>query len=622
MPPLGDCGKKQGGSQPSTTPAQLAGTWQLGTASPFAVQHLPAAVLGGRIWVAGGLTGAQRATRKTEVYDPTVRTWGSGPLLPIALNHAMMVTYRHTLWVIGGFVPRGGNPTAGASARVLMLSEDHWIDGPALHHARAAGAAAVVGRKIVVVGGRTGDPAKPVPATEVFDGTSWHDAAAIPHPADHLAAASDGTYLYAVGGQKLTSAADIAAVQRFNPATGQWAQLPPMPRAATGLGAAVIGRQLITLGGENLLSVFRTVRAYNLDTRKWSSLPGLLEARHGMGVAAIGSTLYAIDGAAQPGHKASTRAVQVLTVPRPSAQLAGAWRWGHDTPFAVQHLPAAVLAGRIWVAGGLTGAQRATRKTEVYDPTVRTWGSGPLLPIALNHAMMVTYRHTLWVIGGFVPRGGNPTAGASARVLMLSEDHWIDGPALHHARAAGAAAVVGRKIVVVGGRTGDPAKPVPATEVFDGTSWHDAAAIPHPADHLAAASDGTYLYAVGGQKLTSAADIAAVQRFNPATGQWAQLPPMPRAATGLGAAVIGRQLITLGGENLLSVFRTVRAYNLDTRKWSSLPGLLEARHGMGVAAIGSTLYAIDGAAQPGHKGIHPRRANPPLSPVREMPRPR
>jgi N-acetylneuraminic acid mutarotase len=314
MPHLKDCPKQQGGSQPSAAPTQLAGTWQLGHDSPFVVQQVPAAVLGGRVWVAGGLTGPEQATKKTEVYDPTVHIWGSGPALPIALNHAMMVTYRNTLWVIGGFVPRGGIPTAGASAQVWILDKinHRWINGPALHHVRAAGAAAVVGGKIVVAGGRTGDPGKLVTATEVFDGTSWHNAPAIPVPGDHLAAASDGTYLYAVGGDRLTTSKDLAAVQRFNPATGQWTQLPPMRTAASGLGAAIIGRQLITLGGENLLSVFRTVRAYNLDTKKWSSLPDLPAARHGMGVAAIGNTLYAIDGAAKPGHNASTRGVQVL----------------------------------------------------------------------------------------------------------------------------------------------------------------------------------------------------------------------------------------------------------------------------------------------------------------------
>ena len=306
--------KVQGGAAQSPLPAPVAGAWRLGHNSPFAVQQVAAAVLNSRIWVAGGLTDEQDATARTEFYDPTIDTWSPGPPLPMPLHHAMMVTYRNTLVVIGGFAPQGGDVLGTTSARVLFLNQaqNGWTDGPRLHIARGAGAAAVVGNKIIVVGGRTGATEKPVTLTEIFDGTSWHDAASIPIPGDHLAAVSDGTYLYAVGGRKVTVTANTAAVQRFNPATGQWTQLPAMPSAASDLGAAIVGGQLVTVGGESPASVFSTVRAYNLATSTWSSLPNLAAARHGAAVAAIGNTLYAIDGASQPGHNASTPTMQLL----------------------------------------------------------------------------------------------------------------------------------------------------------------------------------------------------------------------------------------------------------------------------------------------------------------------
>ena len=306
--------KVQGGAPQSPVPAPVAGAWQLGHNSPFAVQQVAAAVLNSRIWVAGGLTDAQDATARTEFYDPTIDTWSPGPPLPIPLHHAMMVTYRNTLVVIGGFAPLGGDVLGTTSARVLFLNQaqNGWTDGPRLPIARGAGAAAVVGNKIIVVGGRTGPTEKPVTPTEIFDGTSWHDAASIPIPGDHLAAASDGTYLYAVGGRRVTVTANTAAVQRFNPATAQWTQLPAMPSAASDLGAAIIGGQLVTVGGESPASVLSTVRAYNLTTSAWSTLPNLPAARHGAAVAAIGNTLYVINGASQPGHNASTATLQVL----------------------------------------------------------------------------------------------------------------------------------------------------------------------------------------------------------------------------------------------------------------------------------------------------------------------
>src|SRR5207247_10188713 len=160
--------------------------------------------------------------------DLTTQTWHAGPALPFEVHHAMLVNYRGQLWVIGGFLPRGLNMEAAASARVLIFKGGRWVNGPALHHARAAGAAAVVGDKIVVVGGRTGGRSvQEVKPTEVFDGKGWHDATDIPVPGDHLAAVSDGKYLYAIGGGTLDASAHPKAVQRFDPATGKWAQLPP-----------------------------------------------------------------------------------------------------------------------------------------------------------------------------------------------------------------------------------------------------------------------------------------------------------------------------------------------------------------------------------------------------------
>jgi len=277
------------------------------------VQQLHAAVLDNRIWLAGGLTGPEQATNKTEYYDLKSRAWHAGPDLPFAVHHAMMVTYRGQLWVIGGYLPRGQNMEAAASARVLIFKGGRWVNGPALHHARAAGAAAVVGNKVVVVGGRTGGRSvQLVKPTEIFDGTGWHDATDIPVPGDHVAAVSHGRYLYAIGGRDLDASANTKAVQRFDPASGKWTQLKPLPSADSDLGAAFVGGQLVTIGGENAFSVFRTVRSYNLATNTWSTLPSLAEPRHGMGVAVVGNTIYAIDGASQPGHNGSTRTLQLL----------------------------------------------------------------------------------------------------------------------------------------------------------------------------------------------------------------------------------------------------------------------------------------------------------------------
>ncbi len=610
MPPLDTCPQHESTTAPPTpspsAPAPTAG-WQLRHAALQAVQQIGGAVLDGRIWVAGGLTTPTKATAATQYYDPTINSWGSGPPLPQAVHHAMLVTYRNQLVLIGGFVPRGGDPLAVTSAQVLFLNPDtgHWVPGAPLHHARAAGAAAVVGDKIVVVGGRTGNPQQLVSQTEVYDGTAWHDAADIPVPGDHLAAASDRSYLYAVGGRKFTASTNTAAVQRYDPATDQWTSLTAMPKPVSGAGAAIIDGQLLVAGGEGVTTVSSTVLAYDLTvpTAAWTTLPSLTQGRHGLAVAAIGHTLYAIGGSTRPGHTASTNTVGALKVAR-RAHPAARWQVRQESMEKVQQIGGAVLNGWIWVAGGLTTPTKATAATQYYDPTINSWGSGPPLPQAVHHAMLVTYRNQLVLIGGFVPRGGDPLAVTSAQVLFLNPDtgHWVPGAPLHHARAAGAAAVVGDKIVVVGGRTGNPQQLVSQTEVYDGTAWHDAADIPVPGDHLAAASDRSYLYAVGGRKFTASTNTAAVQRYDPATDQWTSLTAMPKPVSGAGAAIIDGQLLVAGGEGVTTVSSTVLAYDLTvpTAAWTTLPSLTQGRHGLAVAAIGHTLYAIGGSTRPGH----------------------
>jgi non-specific serine/threonine protein kinase len=287
--------------------------------------------------------------------------------------------------------------------------------------------------------------------------------------------------------------------------------------------------------------------------------------------------------------------------PPPPAQTGisteSAWRVLPSAPTARQQVGATVSQGVLWIFGGLTNGA-ATNKVEGYDPTISTWETGPSLPVPLHHDMAVVYHGDMVVIGGWVPSGSTLDALVSNRVFALRNGAWIELPPLHHARAAGAAAVVGDKIVVAGGQANHQL--VSQTEVFDGTNWTDVAPIPTPRDHLAGASDGRYFYAVGGRALSADKNLGAVERYDPTTNQWTRLPALPTPRGGLGAAVTGNRLVTIGGEGPVSVFNTVEVLDLTTNTWTTLPPMKTPRHGMAVLAVGNTIYTIDGAAAPGH----------------------
>jgi N-acetylneuraminic acid mutarotase len=593
-----DDDSSSGGAVPvvaTKLPADLA--WQPVASPTFRRQYAAATAVDGKLWVFGGI-GLKSSSTTSKVYDPANDSWTTGPGLPLPLHHLMAVTYNGDAVVIGGFVP-GEELTSGQSDRVFALRGGAWEELPKLNHARAAAAAAVVGDKIVVVGGQANG--KLVPQTEVFDGERWTDVAEIPTPREHLGAASDGRYLYAVGGRALSADQNSGTLERYDPASDSWTKLDAMPKPNGSVGVAYAAGRVVAVGGEGTTSVSDDVQAYDIPKGSWSQLPSLPTARHGVAVAAIKDSLYAIGGATEPGHVGSTKEADELDLsgkPAKTTTVAGL-KWGTiaDAPSPRQYAAATELGGRVWLIGGISEGETASADTAAYDRAINTWTSGPKLPRPLHHVMAVTYKGDAVVIGGFVP-GAELTSGQSDRVYALKGGAWQELPRLNHPRAAAAAAVVGDKIVVVGGQANG--KLVPQTEVFDGKRWTDVAEIPTPREHLGAASDGRYLYAVGGRNLSADKNSPALERYDPASDSWTELEDMPTAAGSVGAAHLAGLVIAVGGEGTTSVSDAVQAYDVEKRAWSQLPALPTPRHGIAITGLDDSLYAIGGATTPGH----------------------
>ena len=281
---------------------------------PTARQNMAGTVLDGALWVVGGLETESRASRKVEGYDPVINGWKAAPNLPRPIHHGMVVTYKDELVVVGGWMPKGGNPSGVTSDRVFALRGARWIELPSLNRPRAAGAAAVVGDRIVVAGGQANG--RLVDTSEVFDGERWRVAANIPTPREHLAAVSDGEFVYAVGGRDLSPDENSPALERYDPAVDQWQQLPDMPTPRGGLGAGVISGHLFAVGGERSTGVYGTVESYDLAGGKWARAPTMRTPRHGIAVGSINRALYAFGGGTRPGHASSTATAEVLRLRR------------------------------------------------------------------------------------------------------------------------------------------------------------------------------------------------------------------------------------------------------------------------------------------------------------------
>ena len=298
---------------PNTAPAAA---WQALPPSPRPRQQAPGAVVGGKAWVIGGLHGGPdgnpTALRSVTGLDLTIRQWSTGaPDLPVALHHAMAATYKGEVVVMGGWIPRGNDLAAISSNRVFAMRGQRWVELPSMKSPRVAGGAAVVGDQLVVTGGQANNEL--VPSTEVFDGKEWRVAADIPTPREHLAAASDGRYVYAVGGRELDPGLNLKALERYDPRSDSWQRLPDMPTALGGLGSAFVQGRLVAVGGETSTDVLGTTLSYDIARERWSDAARLGTPRHGMTVVGFGDTVYALEGAREAGHFGSTGISEALS---------------------------------------------------------------------------------------------------------------------------------------------------------------------------------------------------------------------------------------------------------------------------------------------------------------------
>ena len=165
-------------------------------------------------------------------------------------------------------------------------------------------------------------------------------------------------------------------------------------------------------------------------------------------------------------------------------------------------------------------------------------------------------------------------------------------------------------LVLAGGR--NDAALIGPTEVYDGSAWRDAEAIPTRRDHLSAASDGRSLFTVGGRFLSPGAVSAALERFDPLTNAWERLPAMPTARGGQGAAMVGGRLVVAGGEDPRRAYDEVEAYDVAGQQWSALPSLPTPRHGLAVERVGTQVLAVVGGTA---FGVAPSAVVQALSPV-------
>lgn len=206
----------------------------------------------GRLLVLGGSTAPfSGAVATAWSYDPATDTWSALPSMPTARGGA-------TAQVVGGQVYVAGGMTGdGASTAVverLDLATGTWHPAPSLSTPRDNPGSAVVDGVLYVLGGRTRlasgqTPAPTLASVEALTPGGWAARASMPTARRTMATGVLDGLVVAVGGEARPDGLPFDAVEVYDPTTDEWSSLRRVPTARHGAAAGVIGDRLHVAGG-------------------------------------------------------------------------------------------------------------------------------------------------------------------------------------------------------------------------------------------------------------------------------------------------------------------------------------------------------------------------------------
>jgi N-acetylneuraminic acid mutarotase len=275
---------------------------------------------------------------------------------------------------------------------------------------------------------------------------TWTDIGSLsmPHHFLGLAASADGR-VFATGGVDESGTA-MTLVEAYSPGSGTWSAVAPVPEARYAHASVRGSNGLIyVIGGMVDNNPAASVRAYDPSSNAWSPAADMTTSRVGLAAAVVGGKIYVTGGVTGTRFNRSYLASGEVYDPATNT-------W---SPLASMqepryfHAMAAGPDGRIYAIGGTNAMGWMVSTVEAYDPTTKTWTYVASLPTGRYAMGAATGGDGLiYVVGGF-------TSAVEPSVLTydVRSDTWSDAASLNHGRlGAGVTASPDGHIYAAGGQ--------------------------------------------------------------------------------------------------------------------------------------------------------------------------
>lgn len=293
------------------------------TGAPSARHENGAAALNGELFLIGG-----RRDQPLDIYNVAAGEWRQGAPAPVEMHHFQAAVWNDRIYVIGALT---GSMSTGETVidHVLVYdpATDSWSEGPELPAERQRGGGGLVlheGVFYIVGGNRLGHEAGFVPWLDAFDPATgeWTQLPDAPHARDHFHAAILDGRIYAAGGRQSGHpdggrlGVHVGEVDVYDIVAGSWSTAPdPIPTLRSGVSVIELGGRIIVSGGESMAqeSAHAEVEAYDPAQQAWTSLPPMPVGRHGTQAVIIDNDIHIVAGNATRGGGSELTDHWVLT---------------------------------------------------------------------------------------------------------------------------------------------------------------------------------------------------------------------------------------------------------------------------------------------------------------------
>ena len=272
----------------------------------------------------------------------------------------------------------------------------------------------------------------------------------------------------------------------------------------------------------------------------WEEKAQLLSPREGLALASYDGQIYAFAGETASGISQSVERYDPDT---------DRWSLMESKPTPVTDVSAAIIAGRIYLPGGLTPSGELSKALEIYSPIEDSWERGADLPFGISAYALVAYEGNLYLFGGW-----DGTSYLNSVFQYDPElDQWNVRTPMETPRAYAGAAVSGGKIFVVGGYDGSQA--LSSMEIYipelDGSQinpWSEGPDLPSGRFGMGVTELGNMIHVVGGEVGQDRLPTSLV--YLPQDGIWQEFEnPTPDTISNIGLVPLETHLYLVGGQS-------------------------------------------------------------------------